>query len=170
MLTKVGYNKILSRLDKKHWRVIGNGAFGAVYKPPYPSRWVIKAGSKAHDGWPAYATMCKEEFQDNPYAPKVRKIWWNEAEGVYIAIIERLYLTVKELPPDRKEHSLTRMAANIVAGQRPSKDIPEQLKTLTQAIQQKLRVEKKYSYDCHNGNFMIDHDGRFVVTDPVGGR
>lgn len=86
-------DRIRHRLNKWAGRkVLGQGAFGTAFDHKDPTK-VIKVGP-LNDGWLLWAAYCNLNAGRSPHLMRVYSIRRYEKHGIYVAVIERLQMTV----------------------------------------------------------------------------
>jgi hypothetical protein len=82
-------------LERRGFVRIGGGYFSEVYAKPGSRRVIKVCQGKADDGWLAYAVWCRSN--PSPFAPTVHRIKWHGDRTFFVAVIERLDMTVRDI-------------------------------------------------------------------------
>jgi hypothetical protein len=138
---------------------IGRGLYSKVFAIPYTDK-VLKIGDM--DEWPAYIEWAAKNGHMGKFAPKVFSLKFHN--GFYVAIMERLVATMRDLESNGAKNSTQYRAWESVQSRRDplATDYADYVNTLI-----KLHLGKD---DLHDGNVMVRKDGSLVVTDPFSGR
>jgi len=162
-------------LSKKGFKNIGGGAFSTVWHKKGDR--VIKVGR--HDDWIEYILWGHKNGFGGNYVPRVYsfktfpgKPIHGEPNPFYVAVMEKLHCTTRQLYHDNTAHDLLVAAPLFTTAVEYKNPMAATLLDLllpgiTFFKNKFMEAFEGAGLDLHGGNFMLRSDGSFVLTDPI---
>lgn len=150
------YQRLVSRLIKRSYKLLGSGCYSIVFEAPCKSH-VIKVGSTLSDPWIVYAESIKDS--NNLHFPRIYSLYQNECEDYYVAVVERLH-HVQDINESWKSFR------DSVLNNRPREPEQREVLKLLNSLLSKMDYAK---LDLHLDNIMMRGD-TFVISDPLAER
>ncbi len=187
-----GYKRVTKFLASRGFSKIGRGAFSEVWgKNDHPTVWKINFSA---DRWPDYIAWAMKEGFSGTYAPKVHALK-RFKQDFYVAIVDRLrelkrydekdqrtgeaelvddlaseIHTEVDIVKNTKEKRRWSSSPYLVSRRQSRQDDLERFNPgIGEFVKKFARDFGKVQLDLHRGNFMINPDGRVVLTDPITG-
>lgn len=167
----------IAALKRRGFERLGKGYFSAAYAKP-GSPFVVKVfhGESNLDPWPLYAEWCWNN--PGPFKPVIRALKWHGEGSFYVAVMERLLITVDELADGsirkRREPCAEAAALRKALVSKYNGGVARVMMEL-----QKLKLNDVAAFvaevnitfpdqylDIHGANWMYREDGSLVLIDP----
>lgn len=184
-LSKLNPDYVMTKLTVRGYRKLGSGAYSTVFVHDSDPDYVIKV-SRQMDDWPEYIRWATENGYAGTIAPKVSalKVYKGEHGQFYVAKVERLASVVAALDYEHPARKTQQAVRNLIDDGMYGKGADED--SLEYAVYEakrnwySKRVSPEYvkfaeglcetfgkHFDLHQYNWMVDANGRLVLTDPL---